>query len=196
MARLQKQKQSLNALLRSSPIPPIKQTNGQPEQPPSQDDSNKPAQSKQPQPDPIDLSLLDPSQLSLYALIDPNAAKRHPTALPEEAESSGTTTLPPITPSTISTRLSRITSGLAPTLDSFAAGVHDIELYRAMSDNVSSRILRICAERLDEREAKKSPKTLALVGEQGEQKDLSLRPRAHEDLGVILGALSRVERRG
>lgn len=64
-----------------------------------------------------------------------------------------------------------------------------------MSDNVSSRILRICAERLDEREAMKSLGRLALEEGQGEQKDLSLRPRVREDIGVILGALSRVERR-
>ncbi|KAH8424296.1 Mis12-Mtw1 family protein [Aspergillus melleus] len=207
ISKLQKQKHSLSALLRPSPIPPIKQppsqpdtaTNGHTEQPSSQteSDSNKPGHQKQsPQPDSIDISLLEPSQLKLYALIDPDATKRHSTAQSEEAESpSNATTLPPTNPSTISTRLSRITSGLAPTLDSFAAGIHDIELYRAMSDNVSSRILRICAERLDEREARKSLGRLALE-EQGEQKDLSLRPRAREDIGVILGALSRVERRG
>ncbi|KAI9040694.1 Mis12-Mtw1 family protein [Aspergillus affinis] len=205
--KLQKQKHSLSALLRSSPIPPIKQppsqpdtaTNGHPEQRLSQTepDPNKSGHQKQShQPDSIDLSLLEPSQLKLYALLDPDAAKRHSTTESEEtAPPSDATTLPLINPSTISTRLSRITSGLAPTLDSFAAGVHDIELYRAMSDNVSSRILRICAERLDEREARKSLGRLALE-EQGEQKDLSLRPRVREDIGVILGALSRVERRG
>ncbi|PLB53390.1 hypothetical protein P170DRAFT_445150 [Aspergillus steynii IBT 23096] len=186
--KLQKQKHSLNALLRSSPIPPIKAS--------KQPDATPNGQTEQlPQPDSIDLSLLEPSQLKLYALIDPDAAKRHSTVQTQEPEPpSDATTLPPITPSTISTRLSRIKSGLAPTLDSLAAGVHDIELYRAMSDNVSSRILRICAERLDEREARKSLGRLALE-EQGEQKDLSLRPRVREDIGVILGALSRVERR-
>jgi kinetochore protein Mis13/DSN1 len=99
-----------------------------------------------------------------------------------------------LTPAIVSTRLSRITTTLAPTLDSFAAGMHDIELYRAMSDTVSSRVLRICAERLDERDARNAMRRLTIEGD-GSSKELSLRQRPKEDLGLILGALSRLERR-
>lgn len=101
-----------------------------------------------------------------------------------------------MTPSAVSSRLSRITTGLAPTLDAFASGIHDIELYRSTADAVSSRILRICAQRLEERDAFNTQQRLAIEGDDGDQRPSSAgssRPR--EDLGVILGALSRVERR-
>ncbi|KAJ5626203.1 hypothetical protein N7510_002512 [Penicillium lagena] len=106
---------------------------------------------------------------------------------------------PTVTPSVVSTRLSRIASGLAPTLDAFAAGVHDIELYRSTADTVSSRILRICAQRLEERDALNAQSRAAIESSDGEAHSPStaalsaVRPR--EDLGLILGALSRVERR-
>ena len=99
----------------------------------------------------------------------------------------------------VSTRLSRITSGLAPTIDAFAAGVHDIELYRSTADTVSSRILRICAQRLEERDVLNAQNRAAIEGSDSEAHSLSTaastanKPR--EDLGRILGALSRVERR-
>ncbi|PYH89090.1 hypothetical protein BO71DRAFT_435113 [Aspergillus ellipticus CBS 707.79] len=192
--RLQKERHALNALLRPVEIPQIKPS------PPSQaeSDSNQPSSA----PEQIDLSLLDPSQRRLFAQLNPQQ--------PPDAESMDTeppapeaTVLPQLSPSTVSTRLSRITSSLAPTLDSLAAGIHDIDLYRAMSDAVSSRVLRICAERLDERDARNGIRRLGLETSDNDdtaaaasnRKDLSLRPRPREDLGVILGALSRVERR-
>ena len=71
-----------------------------------------------------------------------------------------------------------------------------------MSDRVSSRVLRICAERLDERDARNAMYRLAIEGSSdGESEDggnkekVVLRERPKEDLGIILGALSRVERR-
>jgi kinetochore protein Mis13/DSN1 len=98
-----------------------------------------------------------------------------------------------MTPSAVSSQLSRITAGLAPTLDAFAAGVHDIELYRASADNVSSRILRICSQRLEERDAHNTQSRLAIEGD--DRKQPAAVPRPREDLGLILGALSRLERR-
>lgn len=96
-------------------------------------------------------------------------------------------------PTAVSARLSRITTGLAPTLDSFASGIYDIDLYRAMADTVSSRVLRICSERLEERDARNALGRLAIDGNEG--KDPRVRAETpREDLGVILGALSRVER--
>lgn len=166
--------------------------NGQAETPSS--DPEKTAHSA---PENIDLSILDPSQQRILASVDPDAAKRYQETQPQTEQTPEITNLPPATPSSISTRLSRLTSRLAPTLDSFAAGVHDIELYRAMSDTVSSRTLQICAERLEERDTRNALRRLAIAGEEGgsEQKDVALRPRPKEDLGPILGALSRVERR-
>jgi kinetochore protein Mis13/DSN1 len=80
-------------------------------------------------------------------------------------------------------------------LDTFAAGIHDVDLYRAMGDTVSSRVLRICSERLEERDARNALRRLAIEGKD-EEEDPRIRPAtSREDLGVILGALSRVERR-
>ncbi|PYI07940.1 hypothetical protein BO78DRAFT_406202 [Aspergillus sclerotiicarbonarius CBS 121057] len=192
--RLQKERHALNALLRPTDIPRIKPA------PPSQPepDANQPAQPS-PKPEPIDLSLLEPSQRRLFAQIDPEAAKQLPDAQPMETEPSASEAnlLPQMSPSTVSTRLSRITNSLAPTLDSLAAGIHDIDLYRTMSDTVSTRVLRTCAERLDERDSRNRVRQLATEASGGEnsRQDLSLRPRPREDLGLILGALSRVERR-
>ncbi|OJJ60542.1 hypothetical protein ASPSYDRAFT_146695 [Aspergillus sydowii CBS 593.65] len=195
--KLQKERHALNALLQPPSIPRVKTAqkqmpNGQAETPPS--DPEKTTHSA---PENIDLSILDPSQQRILASVDPDAAKRYQETQPQTEQTPETTNLPPATPSSISTRLSRLTSRLAPTLDSFAAGVHDIELYRAMSDTVSSRTLQICAERLEERDTRNALRRLAIAGEEGgsEQKDVALRPRPKEDLGPILGALSRVERR-
>lgn len=101
-----------------------------------------------------------------------------------------------MTPSTVSSRLSRITTGLAPTLDAFASGIHDIDLYRSTADSVSSRILLICAQRLEERDALNTQQRLAIEGDDGDPRLPSAGAHSpREDLGVILGALSRVERR-
>ncbi|GAB1193367.1 hypothetical protein APSETT444_002582 [Aspergillus pseudonomiae] len=195
--RLQRERHALNALLRPPSIPqikPLKQQDTAPDgqQEPRQSDAEPKPRSE---PEPIDLSLLDPSQQNIYESIDPDSAKWKPDS-ETRAASSSELSLPPVTPSAISTRLSRITHALAPTLDSLAAGIHDIELYRTMSDTVSSRVLRICAERLDERDAGNAMRRLAAEeGEgEGESKNLTLRPRPREDLGLILGALSRIER--
>ncbi|KAL3482239.1 Mis12-Mtw1 protein family-domain-containing protein [Aspergillus californicus] len=199
--KLQKERHSLNALLRPASIPrvrPLKQTpkpNGV--EPEAQSESEPSPQSH----DQIDIFILDPAQQQLLASIDPSAAERFHAQPPQAPETEiKPTTLPPMTPTSISARLSRITTHLAPTLDSLAAGVHDVELYRTMSDKVSSSVLRICAERLEERDARNALRQLAIIeeGENGsdsEPKDVPIRPRPKEDLGPILGALSRVERR-
>ncbi|KAJ0423658.1 Mis12-Mtw1 protein family-domain-containing protein [Aspergillus carlsbadensis] len=202
--KLQKERHALNALLRPSSIPRLKPT---PEQPPNGQSADRlQADAKPPAPQPddqINLSVLDPSQQQILASIDPEVAKQYQSTQSADQPFEPTTNLPPITPSSISTRLSRITSRLAPALDSLAAGVHSIELYRSMSDTVSSRVLRICAERLEERDARNALRRLAITSGEGNgdanaqagQKDVPLRPRPKEDLGPILGALSRVERR-
>lgn len=195
LQRLQRERHALNALLRPPSIPQIKPSKRQdtaPEgqQEPPQSDSEQKSRTES---EPIDLSLLDPSQQRIYESIDPDSAKQK-SDTETQAASSSELGLPPITPSAISARLSRLTHSLAPTLDSLAAGIHDIELYRTMSDTVSSRVLRICAERLEERDAGNAMRRLAAEEGEGESKDLTLRPRPREDLGLILGALSRLER--
>ncbi|KAJ6144015.1 hypothetical protein N7471_003468 [Penicillium samsonianum] len=178
--KLHKERQSLNALLRQPAIPTVKAK-------PQSDNQQKDKQSShKPQREEVDPSLLDPSQQAILESLNPSNQ-------PSEGESTTpSSTRPPITPSAVSAQLSRITSGLAPTLDAFAAGVHDIELYRASADTVSSRILRICAQRLEERDAQNTQRRLAMEGNDDEHPPPT---RIKEDLGLILGALSRVERR-
>ncbi|EKV16120.1 Mis12-Mtw1 family protein [Penicillium digitatum PHI26] len=177
LQKLHKERQSLNALLRQPAIPTVKaklQSDKQPKDKPS----------RKSQREAIDPVLLDPSQQAILESLNPSNEP--------EGESSTPSTRPPITPSAVSAQLSRITSGLAPTLDAFAAGVHDIELYRASADTVSSRILRICSQRLEERDAQNTQRRLAMEGSDDEYPPPT---RIKEDLGLILGALSRVERR-
>lgn len=179
--RLQKERHALNALMKQPAAPRII------EEPQSKDSSS--SKQQPPSHTQIDPSLLDPSQQPLLASLDPSLPAT------EGSSSSISTPLPPLTPSTVSTRLSRITTGLAPTLDAFAAGIHDIELYRSTADAVSSRILRVCAQRLEERDAQNTRQRLAIEGEDSERPSGARRQRPREDIGIILGALSRVERR-
>ncbi|CAI7660954.1 unnamed protein product [Penicillium palitans] len=177
--KLHKERQSLNALLRQPAIPTVKAK----PQPDNQQKDKQP--SRKSQHEEVNPSLLDSSQQAILESLNPSHQ-------PEGESSTLSTTRPPITPSAVSAQLSRITSGLAPTLDAFAAGVHDIELYRASADTVSSRILRICSQRLEERDAQNTQRRLAMEGDDDEHPPP---PRIKEDLGLILGALSRVERR-
>ncbi|KAL1998462.1 hypothetical protein VTN02DRAFT_6129 [Thermoascus thermophilus] len=233
--RLQQERHSLNALLKQPSIPRIKppRPSGQrPEgQPPDQTNaqsseqipssSTDPSSSQQPpESEPIDTSLLDPSQQALLASLSLTSVNTHRKNEQSTEEPSSSHQQPP--PSTsappptsniedtleqVTARLSRITTSLAPTLDSFAAGVHDIELYRSAADSVSSQILRICAQRLEERDARNTLERLEIEGdgnddeggggEDGRSKGRVRirRERPKEDLGLVLGALSRVERR-
>lgn len=189
--RLQRERHALNALLRQPTIPRLDSLEhpATGSQPKTRRPSHKSTQNKR---DNIDPSLLDPAQQAIFALlqIEPPKSRK------EGDSSTSPATLPPCPPSAVSSRLSRITTGLAPTLDAFAAGVHDIELYRSRADAVSSRILRICAQRLEERDARNTQHRLAIEGSDGEQHlPTSPTDKPREDLGLILGALSRVERR-
>ncbi|KAJ5538709.1 hypothetical protein N7494_008188 [Penicillium frequentans] len=182
--KLQKERHALNALLKQAPIPPVNApTRDSPQA------SKRYPKKSQPQ---IDSSLLDPSQQAILKSLHPSVPIAESQA---KDDTSPPTVLPPMSPSTVSTRLSQITTGLAPTLDAFAAGIHDIELYSSSADAVSSRILRICAERLEERDALVARQRIAIEGDSGEDSPPKLRERPREDLGLILGALSRVERR-
>ncbi|KAL4897366.1 Mis12-Mtw1 protein family-domain-containing protein [Aspergillus ambiguus] len=196
--RLQRERQALNALLRPPSIASVKTETQESttlnDQESSKSNTKQLSKQLPPAAGSIDPSLLDPTQRKLFELIRPEDTKPSTSEQPQATPSAEASTSTPFTPSIVSTRLSRIISTLSPTLDSFAAGMHDIELYRAMSDTVSSRVLRICAERLDERDARNAMRRLAIEGD-GSRKDLSLRQRPREDLGLVLGALSRLERR-
>ncbi|EDP52362.1 hypothetical protein KXW98_003826 [Aspergillus fumigatus] len=202
--RLQRERHSLNELLRPPSIPRLKLESKQPSDTSQDQGSSQAETAGQParsplslEPKAIDTSLLDPSQQEIYAMLNPDTAKaRRKSQSQEPLTTTQSSHLPPMPPSVVAGRLSRVASGLAPTLDSFAAGVHDIELYRSMSDAVSTRVLRICAERLEERDARNAMRRLAIEGGEAEGRRVMLRHgRPREDLGIILGALSRVERR-
>ncbi|KAL4907915.1 Mis12-Mtw1 protein family-domain-containing protein [Aspergillus multicolor] len=222
--KLQKERHALNALLRPPSIPRTKTSKQMPN---GQSDSHPPEPTQPASSEDIDPSVLDPSQQQILASLNPSLntttakqdtqppsqpdSQTEPQPQPQPVESKPEPILPPIPPSSISTRLSKITSRLAPTIDSFAAGLHDIELYRSMSDAVSSKALQICAERLEERDARNALRRLAITvpgeadagsegsgtgeGEEGIPFRTKSRTRPREDLGPILGALSRVERR-
>lgn len=132
----------------------------------------------------------------MVALLEPPTKRR--TDLKQEPPSASTQ-LPPFPPSAVSSRLSRVRADLTPDIDALAAGIHDIELYRSTADSLSSRVLGICAQRLEERDARNALRRLAIEGkETADDKSvepLDRRQVVREDLGVVLGALSRVERR-
>jgi kinetochore protein Mis13/DSN1 len=83
----------------------------------------------------------------------------------------------------ISRRLNGLYNSLGPTIDKFADGIHTIGQYRQAADNVASRALAICAERLSQRE--KEGRKRALPEAQG---------TPPKDLGGVLRSLSRADR--
>ncbi|KAL1964176.1 hypothetical protein VTN77DRAFT_7264 [Rasamsonia byssochlamydoides] len=207
--RLQNERHALNALLRPPSIPHYESSERRAEETEAQSSEAQSSSDALSQgPEAIDTSVLDPSQQSLITSlgldnlrIDDNHQQESP-SLPS-ATTTTTTSLPPISPATVSSRLSRITTSLAPTLDSFASGIHDIEIYRSAADNVSSKILRICSQRLEERDLRNTLRALEIEEDQddsggGGDKNLTrirLEKQRREDIGLVLGALSRVERR-
>ncbi|KAK5330457.1 hypothetical protein LTR93_002046 [Exophiala xenobiotica] len=83
----------------------------------------------------------------------------------------------------ISQRVNGLYDSLGPTIDKFADGIHTIGQYRQAADNVASRTLAICAERLSQRE--KEGRKRALPEAQG---------TPPKDLGGVLRSLSRADR--
>ncbi|KAH8695009.1 Mis12-Mtw1 protein family-domain-containing protein [Talaromyces proteolyticus] len=198
ITRLQNEKQALKALLRPPSIPKL-------EAPSPQGNSEYFSSSHTSLP--IDTATLDPQQKSIITTIGLETLQRNKNNKVDKKTLQPTVTNPPLPPATVSNRLSHITSSLAPTLDAFASGLHDIDIYRSSADRLSSEILRICSQRLEERDIRNAAQTREIEGDVdqddgggGEEntKDSS-RPRQtrrqREDVGVILGALSRVERR-
>jgi kinetochore protein Mis13/DSN1 len=199
MARLQNERHALNALLRQPSIPAL--------EPPPEQTAKDAAAKNVPV---IDETILDPSQRTIMATLAPEGLRIHH----EGATSHGkilptSTNNPPLPPATISRRLSRITSSLAPTLDAFASGLHDIDLYRSTADRLSHQVLKVCSDRLEERDNRiakgileddaESKEDVPKAGDSKGTRQMALRTRQarqqKEDISLILGALSRVERR-
>jgi len=83
----------------------------------------------------------------------------------------------------ISQSINGLYDSLGPTIDKFADGIHTIGQYCQAADNVASRALAICAERLSQRE--KEGRKRALPEAQG---------TPPKDLGGVLRSLSRADR--
>lgn len=188
-SRLQTEKQALKALLRPPSIPALESP---------EDSSSKNKQR-------IDTAALDPDQRSIISTVGPESLRINQRPQDGKAISQPSSSNPPLPPSAVSNRISHITTSLAPTLDEFASGLHDIDIFRSAADRISSEVLRMCSQRLEERDARNAARTRELEGSDQDDKDSgdsdkdSLRTRharrPREDVGVILGALSRVERR-
>ena len=207
MNRLQSERQSLAALLKAPSIPRLSSP------PPSPDEQQITRQA-----DSIDSSLLDPSQQSLLAILNetslpskqkPHRQQPHKTAAEEKRKqepqpsSSDASIIHPAPTSVpaISSRLSSLE--LTPSLDSLAAGMHDVELYRRAADGLAGSILKICAHRLEERDLgsykgresgnSKDAGDDSGGGDRKEERSEETSSE-REDLRVVLGALSRLER--
>ncbi|EFE41541.1 Mis12-Mtw1 family protein [Trichophyton verrucosum HKI 0517] len=191
--RLQAERQSLAALIRPPSVPSIGTKSDIIKHPTSkQDDRPEPLRRD---PSAVNQSLLDPTQASILNILG------HSESRPKEASSKTANSSPEIDTSILSIleRLTRLSTSLTPTLDSFAAGIHNIEMFRQSADSLSSHILRICAQRLEERDGLqgKNADVLTLPGgkEDGKNSLQGTVVGGREDLSDILRALSRLERR-
>ena len=111
----------------------------------------------------VDAKVIGPSQQDILKLVEGGC----------EAKQSRVTA--------VEGRLSQVRQLLMPSIDRLAAEVQEVELYRRAGDEVSSRVLEICAARLEEQDVRKRNNN-AQAG----------RP----ELWAVLGALSRLEMRG
>ncbi|RMZ75739.1 hypothetical protein DV737_g5138, partial [Chaetothyriales sp. CBS 132003] len=83
----------------------------------------------------------------------------------------------------IASRLNAVRQKLGPTVDLFASSVHSISQYRDTADEVATRVLSLCAQKLEDRE-KEGRRRAA-------EKGADPSPRA--DLTAVLRGLSRVD---
>ena len=85
----------------------------------------------------------------------------------------------------ISSRINSLLASLGPTTDAFADGMHQIAQYRDAADNVAGRVLRMCADKLEDREKEGRRHALGEAAEMSTTKD---------ELRGVLRSLSRLER--
>ncbi|KAL1952591.1 hypothetical protein VTO42DRAFT_4706 [Malbranchea cinnamomea] len=199
--RLQEERKSLAALLKAPTVPQLTS----PAAP--RTDEHASASSPGVTPEQIDGALLDPAQQAVLATLTGASSSKQQTDHPSTAAGPASST----SMAAISSRLSRLSLSLAATLDSFSAGIHDIELFRSSSNDLARRILGICAQKLEERDLgiiSSGPDNGAgdHDGREGGGKPpdsnstsadaaASTTMREREDLSLVLGALSRLERR-
>lgn len=142
--RLKEEKRAWDDLLKTTPClaPSLtrqQQSSSQPD--PSAEAPNNP-------PPPVDLNLssidktlLDPSQSSILASL----------SFLTQPQPSLSTTLPPPQAAQTQTRLRDITENIQFSIDSFADGIHKLEVFREQAERVADRILGVAAEKLEDR---------------------------------------------
>jgi kinetochore protein Mis13/DSN1 len=108
-----------------------------------------------------------------------------PLSLPSDAQVLNTLTSRPPPSEWLSSRLSLITASLGPTIDAFADGVHQIAQYRDVADTVAGRVLKICADKIEDSEKESRRHALGEAAEMSTPKD---------ELGAVLRSLSKLER--
>jgi kinetochore protein Mis13/DSN1 len=84
----------------------------------------------------------------------------------------------------VSLRLNAISASLGPTIDAFADGLHRIAQYRNAADNVAGQVLKMCADRLEDREKEGRRHALGEAAAMSTTKD---------EVGSVLRSLSRLE---
>ncbi|KAK2741121.1 hypothetical protein FQN57_005722 [Myotisia sp. PD_48] len=205
--RLQLERQALAALLRPASVPLLKPKPSTSSEPEQQSSSNSIIPNlRRRLPDlssSIDFSILHPSQQSLLATIQQQPKEPGPRPKQQLVKKPDVTPSFTSSPSVVSQRLTHLSDSLAPTLDSFAAGMHDIELFRQASHSFGGRVLRECALRLDERDADiwrgSRPLSEAVVSganvDEGGSSGVSITSDGKEDLNPVLRALTKLERR-
>ncbi|EEQ27579.1 Mis12-Mtw1 family protein [Microsporum canis CBS 113480] len=190
--RLQAERQSLAALLRPPSIPTVNPSLDTPKQLTTAPEDK--AESRPHKISTVNPSLLDPSQKPFLNILNHSPPEPKERSLDAAASSTRIDT----SIASISERLTRLTTSLTPTLDSFAAGIHNVEVFRQSADNLSGHILRICAQRLEERDLLQSKNTTGSLSEgkeEGSSGTQEVVNSEREDLSDILRALSRLERR-
>ncbi|KAI5287172.1 hypothetical protein KEM54_006189 [Ascosphaera aggregata] len=192
--RLRKEKVTLRSLMDPPSIPEITFE--------SSDEDESISTVSTPSISKINVSLLDPTQQQLLESLSVRPLTKPPDIIsqPESLQLLDSSD-PQLATSidSITTRLSRLTTSLLPTIDTFAAGIHDIELYRSVADDTAGIILKTCARKLEARD--RARRAAAKMKDKNEDEDDEHidddddEEIRRDDLAAVLGALSRVERR-
>ncbi|KAI5300340.1 hypothetical protein KEM55_008104 [Ascosphaera atra] len=188
--RLRKERESLKALLNPPIVPEIHS----PKHPFA---SEPPSVASTPSLSKIDASILDATQQKLLATLSqplPSSSSNPPPQQPSDASQPAPPSQPEepstsldLSISSLTNRLSRLTTSLIPTLDTFASGIHDVDLYRQVGHETAGKVLGVCARGLDARD--RARKALSRGSTVDEEED----EEARDELVPVLGALSRVE---
>ena len=86
---------------------------------------------------------------------------------------------------TTSLRLNAISASLRPTIDSFTDGLHQIAQYRNAADNVAGQVLKMCADKLEDKEKEGRKHALGEAAAMSTVKD---------EVSGVLRSLSRLDR--